>query len=1003
MRPWWNTSLKIACEFRDHLRKRGLITYNELERLTGQMLSEIARQPALRQQLRGRFTHLLVDEFQDTNQTQVNILNQLRLLCGEDVLRYYVGDAKQSIYRFRHADVNVFTQHIASPQNTDANTLQMVDLPRSRRFAPALADFFHVFFNRILPPTPHWPQQLPAQGDHIGERPFVKPETHALLDLDWHDHTNVLLQSPPADPVLVTTARSHGILFKGDKATPAEPAISLLNSSKEAEQEASEGESFNVDDNELLLEKDPTEEPNSAGDEPSEDKESPSVSRRARQKAARWLRQQFDGEGQFIRNADGKFRRVKASDVAILVRSWNEANEWARTLAKAGIASQVHGGRGLRDVISACDLQNLLHFLNDSENNSAALGVLRGPLFGISDLGLYVLARWPGVVRLVGDEEKPWSDNETEELRKSARHLHSVARMARLNPEKAVQALLRAGVADPQQHDALLSQLTHDAQRLEAGRNALQRVFWRVGREPVAALLRELVFTEHMEAHWRVLPDGEREIANAWRFIAQVESAEGAYPSLPRVIAWLNSDADPNPEGLLEPAGNSVAITTWHGAKGLEWNIVMLTHLNHSGQSEKEKWQFFSARDHNNQLVRVPIYKRQGPGFPETDDPFKTSALVDVVTAADEASETKRLLYVAMTRAREQVVFAGTVAFGMRGNSQTKLLTTTQITEITTQLNANNNKDALDKHLKETPLPAPLALCRQAGHYVAFALSLRPGSVPPSPIEGAWCAHLPFIAESTLKQVDQAADHDVTAWERETPQPLPATLWQGGDARTTLTPSRAGSLGLQLPVFSVEFAPPGKPLRNPPAATAALPIHADDADAPSDEAARQGWDHLAVGTLFHALAERWNFDGPAPGADACTQWLEPLVPSDQAKTLGPWIAEALQRMTLTPLFDEWVEAAREGRLWHELAIDTLYGEHRITGRIDLLWRDAQGDWHLLDYKVTSKGTTESDVQELQSTYAKQLSLYRAALAQQKITLASARLYLVLSGALIAAR
>jgi ATP-dependent exoDNAse (exonuclease V) beta subunit len=376
---------------------------------------------------------------------------------------------------------------------------------------------------------------------------------------------------------------------------------------------------------------------------------------------------------------------------------------------------------------------------------------------------------------------------------------------------------------------------------------------------------------------------------------------------------------------------------------------------------------------------------------------------VDVVTAADEASETKRLLYVAMTRAREQVVFAGTVKFGMRGANQTKQLTVEQKQVIWHLLSLKNTDKAINEYLKENPLPAPLALCEEAGHYVAFALSLRPGSVPPAPIEGAWCAHLPFIAESTLKQVDPAADHDVTAWERETPQPLPATVWQGGDARTTLTPSRAGSLGLQLPEFRVEFAPPGEPLRNPPAATAALPIHPDDADAPPAEAADQSWDHLAVGTLFHALAERWNFVGAAPSADICTQWLEALVPNDQARTLGPWIAEALQRMTLTPLFGEWADAAQQGRLWHELAIDTLYGEHRITGRIDLLWRDTKGEWHLLDYKVTRKGTSDSDVHELQKTYAKQLTLYRAALTKQNITLASARLYLVLSGALIDAR
>ena len=52
-----------------------------------------------------RFRHLLVDEFQDTNALQLGLIEQLR---GPDTRAVLVGDEFQSIYGFRHADLDVF-------------------------------------------------------------------------------------------------------------------------------------------------------------------------------------------------------------------------------------------------------------------------------------------------------------------------------------------------------------------------------------------------------------------------------------------------------------------------------------------------------------------------------------------------------------------------------------------------------------------------------------------------------------------------------------------------------------------------------------------------------------------------------------------------------------------------------------------------------------------------------------------------------------------------------
>jgi ATP-dependent exoDNAse (exonuclease V) beta subunit len=64
-------------------------------------------QPELRERERARFRTILVDEFQDTNRLQTEIVD---LLSTPQTELFFVGDEFQSIYGFRHADVQVFRE-----------------------------------------------------------------------------------------------------------------------------------------------------------------------------------------------------------------------------------------------------------------------------------------------------------------------------------------------------------------------------------------------------------------------------------------------------------------------------------------------------------------------------------------------------------------------------------------------------------------------------------------------------------------------------------------------------------------------------------------------------------------------------------------------------------------------------------------------------------------------------------------------------------------------------
>ncbi|PTL56436.1 UvrD-helicase domain-containing protein [Paraconexibacter algicola] len=81
---------------------RAGLDYDDLELVARDLLRD---QPAIARHLAQRFGRVMVDEFQDTNPRQLELLE---LLGHEDL--FVVGDALQSIYGFRHADVRVFQE-----------------------------------------------------------------------------------------------------------------------------------------------------------------------------------------------------------------------------------------------------------------------------------------------------------------------------------------------------------------------------------------------------------------------------------------------------------------------------------------------------------------------------------------------------------------------------------------------------------------------------------------------------------------------------------------------------------------------------------------------------------------------------------------------------------------------------------------------------------------------------------------------------------------------------
>ncbi|MFC7517745.1 UvrD-helicase domain-containing protein [Herbaspirillum sp. GCM10030257] len=80
-------------------QREGVVDFAELLLRSYELLS---RNQPLREHYQSRFRHILVDEFQDTNNLQYN---WLKLMAGENNAVFAVGDDDQSIYAFRGANV----------------------------------------------------------------------------------------------------------------------------------------------------------------------------------------------------------------------------------------------------------------------------------------------------------------------------------------------------------------------------------------------------------------------------------------------------------------------------------------------------------------------------------------------------------------------------------------------------------------------------------------------------------------------------------------------------------------------------------------------------------------------------------------------------------------------------------------------------------------------------------------------------------------------------------
>jgi ATP-dependent helicase/nuclease subunit A len=170
---------QVLDDYEDLKRRAGCLDFLDLLLKARALVRD---DETVRRRLQEQFTHLFVDEFQDTDPLQAELLLLLAADDAADPRRpspgklFLVGDPKQSIYRFRRADVALYE---SVKQELLAYGAALVHLSTSFRTVPEIQQAVNAAFE------PRMQAGSPSQATYVPLHPFraSRPEQPALIAL----------------------------------------------------------------------------------------------------------------------------------------------------------------------------------------------------------------------------------------------------------------------------------------------------------------------------------------------------------------------------------------------------------------------------------------------------------------------------------------------------------------------------------------------------------------------------------------------------------------------------------------------------------------------------------------------------------------------------------------------------------------------------------------------------------------------------------------------------
>lgn len=304
---------------------------------------------------------------------------------------------------------------------------------------------------------------------------------------------------------------------------------------------------------------------------------------------------------------------------AILLRAMTHCEILRQTLQGYGINCVVVKGKGFYEQQEVLDILNLLAVLHNRYASLELAGALRSNYFGLDDATLTQLF---------------WQTENDKPLWDVLQAVGSGELQLNLQPEQQALAMQAA--------ERLRSL------RQAAALMALPELFAQLWDE----LKPEFVLSQQ--------ENGPSKLANVkkLRRLAQ-QYCQTKQASL---AEWLQNVKDLRASSSKEPAAtvqadDALQIMTIHNSKGLEFDLVILPQLDKSVKGDTASIKYFSGKEGEQGLLGIKV--------PDKEMQLQNSGVYELAKARDselEEEESRRLLYVAMTRAKKQLLMVGTVA-----------------------------------------------------------------------------------------------------------------------------------------------------------------------------------------------------------------------------------------------------------------------------------------------------------------------------------------------------
>ncbi len=167
--------------YTEEKKKRGLVDFSDIEHYA----YEILKDEEVSRYYRDKFHHIFVDEYQDSNVMQEAFLARV---CRENNL-FLVGDVKQSIYKFRLAEPEIFQKRYrdyALDENRQNST--KIDLNKNFRSKAPIIDFVNEVFDFAM--EDYDEAAALHMGDPFGDHSYHEPKLY-LASVPWDEHDEI--------------------------------------------------------------------------------------------------------------------------------------------------------------------------------------------------------------------------------------------------------------------------------------------------------------------------------------------------------------------------------------------------------------------------------------------------------------------------------------------------------------------------------------------------------------------------------------------------------------------------------------------------------------------------------------------------------------------------------------------------------------------------------------------------------------------------------------------